>query len=418
VNLITINTKSKILKGEIILPASKSISNRALIIQYLSGNKLKLHNLSDADDTQLMIHLLNKIDKGKGSSIPISIDCGNAGTTFRFLTALLAITPGKWQIAGSDRMKERPVGILVESLKKLDANIEYQGKIGYPPLLIQGLELRGGKIEIDGSVSSQFISALLLIGPSISHRIVIKIKGKISSLPYIEMTLKLLNKFGISTTFDENVITVGQQDYSPGELIIESDWTSASYWYEMAAFASEVNLLLIGLQKESLQGDGILPEIFNHFGVETEFLAEGIKLTKSSKIVSEFKFDFTPCPDLAQAVIVTCAGLKIPGKFTGLESLRIKETERITALQSELNKLGYKIDMAGNSELKIRISESKTQNPEPVKTYGDHRMAMAFAPLALILGSVQIENPEVVSKSYPGFWEDLKETGTFSMLRE
>ncbi len=417
-NQITIQKTNSKLEGEIFLPASKSISNRALIIHYLSGKKLRLHNLSQADDTQLMIVLLKIIEENKGAYQPTTIDCQDAGTTLRFITALLAITPGKWLITGSDRMKERPIGILAESLKKLGANIEYQGKNGFPPLLIEGKKLNGRELEIDGSVSSQFISSLLLIAPSLSGGLCLKLKHKISSLPYIEMTLKLLNQFGISTTFNVNTITVGQQDYKPGELTIETDWTSASYWYEMAVLASDVNLFLKGLKKESLQGDAILSEIFNHFGVKTEFLADGIRLAKSGKVVSEFTFDFTHCPDLAQAVIITCAGLNIPGKFTGLESLRIKETDRLIALQNELHKLGFKIDIKGISELRTRNlprwqagSKPGTQNTEPVKTYGDHRMAMAFAPLALVLGFIQIENPEVVSKSYPGFWEDLKKAG-------
>jgi len=411
VNQITIQKTNSKLEGEIFLPASKSISNRALIIHYLSGKKLRLHNLSQADDTQLMIVLLKIIEENKGCCQPTTIDCQDAGTTLRFITALLTITPGKWLITGSDRMKERPIGILVESLKKLGANIEYQGKNGFPPLLIEGKKLNGRELEIDGSVSSQFISSLLLIAPSLSGGLCLKLKRKISSLPYIEMTLKLLNQFGISTTFFDNTIKVGQQDYKPGELTIEPDWSSASYWYEMAALASEANIFLKGLKKESLQGDAILPEIFNHFGVKTEFLADGIMLTKTGRIVNEFSFDFTHYPDLAQAVIVTCAGLNIPGKFTGLDSLRFKETDRLTALQNELNKLGFNIVLAGNSELRIQNSEPKTLNPELIKTYDDHRMAMAFAPLALALGFIQIENPEVVSKSYPGFWEDLKKAG-------
>ena len=327
-NQITIQKTNSILEGEILLPASKSISNRALIINYLSGKKLRLNNLSQADDTQLMIVLLKIIEENKGSYLPTTIDCRDAGTTLRFITALLALTPGKWLITGSDRMKDRPIGILVESLKKLGANIEYQGKDGFPPLLIKGKKLKGRELEIDGSVSSQFISALLLIAPSVPGGLCLKLKGKISSLPYIEMTLNLLNQFGISTAFIDNTITIEQQDYKSGELTIEADWTSASYWYEMVALASEANLFLKGLNKESLQGDAILPEIFNHFGVQTEFLGDGIKLTKTKKIVSDFTFDFTDYPDLAQTVIVTCAGLNIPGKFTGLESLRIKETDR------------------------------------------------------------------------------------------
>lgn len=381
------------------------------MIQYLSVNKLHLSNLSKADDTHLMVSLLNRIEGNKRPALPIPIDCGDAGTVMRFLAALLSATPGKWLITGSDRMKGRPIGILVESLRQMGAAIEYQGKAGFPPLLIEGKELRGKELEMDGSVSSQFISALLLIAPQIKDGLCIKLKNKISSLPYIEMTLKLLNRFGIETNFIDNTITIGQQHYKPGELTIEPDWTSASYWYEMAALATRANLVLKGLQKESLQGDSILPTIFNHFGVKTEFLGDGIRLTKSGQIASAFSFDFNDYPDLAQTVIVTCVALGIPGKFTGLESLRIKETDRLTALQDELGRLGFKIDIDGNSELKTQMSEPLSLNPEPIKTYGDHRMAMAFAPLALIYGSIRLENPSVVKKSYPEFWEDLTKTG-------
>jgi 3-phosphoshikimate 1-carboxyvinyltransferase len=418
VNLLTIHKTNPSLAQEIHLPASKSISNRALIIQYLSGNKLRLYNLSRADDTQLMISLLKRIEEYKGSNVPIHINCDNAGTVTRFLTALLAITPGKWIITGSDRMKERPIGILAESLKKLGAKIDYPENKGFLPLRIEGTNVTGGELEIDSSISSQFISALLLIAPILRNGLYLRLNNKISSFPYVEMTLKLLNRFGIETSFTDNTIKVGQQEYRPGELTIEPDWTSACYWYELAALAPEVNLILPGLQKESLQGDSILPVLFTQFGVKTEFLPHGIRLTKAAKITSDFSFDFSNHPDLAQAVIVTCAGLNTPGNFTGLESLRIKETDRLSALQTELNKLGFHAEIIQNSGFRIsrvpfqkKDPELQTSNFELIKTYGDHRMAMAFAPIAYVLGSIQIENPAVVSKSYPGYWQDLKRVG-------
>jgi 3-phosphoshikimate 1-carboxyvinyltransferase len=411
VKRLVIHKTTQSLVGEINLPASKSISNRALIINHLCSKRIIIKNLSNADDTTLMIHLLEKIEECEGSIEPVLIDCNNAGTVTRFLTALLATTPGKWIIIGSDRMKERPIGILAECLIKLGADIQYQKINGFLPLLIEGTTLEGRVLEINGKVSSQFITALLLIAPTIQNGLNLRINGKISSFPYIEMTLKLLNRFGIETSFAENTIRIGKQDYSPGEFNVEQDWTSASYWYEMAAFASEVNLSITGLSKASLQGDSVLPDIFDHFGVKTKFLPKGIQLTKSGNTVSEFTFDFTNYPDLAQAVIVTCAGLNIQGRFTGLESLRLKETDRLTALQNELIKLGFKIDLVGKSELRIQNSGLRTRNPEPIQTYGDHRMAMAFAPLVYRLGSVQIENPSVVSKSYPEFWNDFKMAG-------
>ena len=417
-NTITLHKQNRILNGEILLPSSKSISNRALILQYLSGNRFKLNNISEADDTQLMLQLLKLVDEKKGSKMPVRIDCENAGTTLRFLTALLAITPGNWLITGSERMKERPIGFLVESLKKINAKIRYTEKEGFPPILIEGNELTGGFLETDGSISSQFISALLLIAPAIRNGITLRLKNTISSRPYIEMTLKLLKQFGIDSVFNENTIHIEKQDFKPAEITIEPDWTSASYWYEMAAFSDDASLILKNLGKESIQGDAILPEIYKNFGVKTEYLTDGIRLTRTKEVVKEFSFDFSHHPDLAQSVIVTCAGLQIPGTFTGLESLRIKETDRISALCNELKKIGYKVELRANSVIRLDHSMQLSGNQHPatsiqqqITTYGDHRMAMAFAPLAMVLGSVQIEEPDVVSKSYPGFWEDLKYVG-------
>lgn len=417
-NTITLSRQNKILNGEVLLPSSKSISNRALILQYLSGNRFTLNNLSEADDTQLLVQLLKLIKENKGSKTPVRIDCGNAGTTLRFLTALLAITPGNWVITGSERMKERPISILTESLKKFGTDIRYTDNEGFPPMLIEGKNLTGGFLEIDGSISSQFISALLLIAPAIRNGIALKIKNKVSSLPYIEMTLKLLRQFGIDSTFDGHTIQIEKQDFYPGEISIEPDWTSASYWYEMVAFSDDANLILKNLSNESIQGDAILPEIYKSFGVKTEYLTEGIKLTRTRNVVKEFSFDFANHPDLAQSVIVTCAGLNIPGIFTGLESLRIKETDRIIALCNELEKIGYKIRLQENSVIRLVHSTQLSGNRQPatgirqqITTYGDHRMSMAFAPLTMVIGPVQIEEPDVVSKSYPGFWDDLKQVG-------
>jgi len=278
-------------------------------------------------------------------------------------------------------------------------------------LLIEGKPFPGGNIETDSSISSQFITALLLIAPALPGGLNLKLVNNISSVPYIEMTLKLLNICGIKSNFSNNTITISQQEFVKSELTIEPDWTSASYWYEMAAFADEVDLVLKGLKKDSLQGDSILPEIYCHFGVCTEFMPDGIKLAKKGKVDPAFAFDFTDYPDLALSVIVTCAGLNVPGEFTGLESLRIKESDRLSVLQSELNKIGIKTQLSRRLKLKIQNSKFKSTNAITVKTYNDHRMAMAFAPLALLFDSIQILNPEVVSKSYPGFWEDLKNTG-------
>lgn len=416
--IFTLNSQIQILKGEICLPASKSISNRALILQYLSGHKFILNNISEAQDSQLLQHLLKKVVEKKRSGETELIDCKNAGTTLRFLTALLATTPGSWLITGSERMKERPVGELVDGLKKLGASIRYSGKEGFPPIITEGKELAGGFIEMDGSISSQFISALLMIAPAMNNGIILRLKNKIISGPYIEMTLKLLKLFGIDSACNENTIRIEKQDFKTGEMTIEPDWTSAAYWYQMAAFSDEANLVLKNLGKESIQGDAILPEIYENFGVKTEYLPEGIKLAKTKKVVREFTYDFSNHPDIAQSVIVTCAGLKISGTFSGLESLRIKETDRIMAVCNELRKIGYQIQLQENSVIRLDHSNlvyGKHQHAmspvQPITTYGDHRMAMAFAPLSMMIGPVQIEEPDVVSKSYPGFWADLKQAG-------
>lgn len=413
--IFTLNSQTRILKVEIYLPASKSISNRALILQHLSGNRFILNNISEAQDTRLLQQLLKQVAENKRSGKTELLDCENAGTTLRFLTALLATIPGTWIITGSERMKERPVGILVDGLKTLGANIRYSGKEGFPPIIIEGKELAGGFLEMDGSISSQFISALLLIAPAMNNGITLKLKNKIISGPYIEMTLKLLKLFGINSGFNENTIRIEKQDFKTGEMTIEPDWTSAAYWYQMAAFSDEANLVLKNLGKESIQGDAILPEIYENFGVKTEYLPEGIKLTKTKKVVRDFTYDFSNHPDLAQSVIVTCAGLQISGTFSGLESLRIKETDRIMALCNELRKIGYQIHLEENAVIRLdhsnQIHHPAMRPVQPITTYGDHRMAMAFAPLSLIIGPVQIEEPDVVSKSYPGFWADLKQVG-------
>ena len=412
-DIITVNKSDKILKGRINLPSSKSISNRVLIIKALIKDDFSIQNLSEADDTVLMENLHNKIKTCNSSTKKIQLDCKNAGTVFRFLTAYLSITPGKWFLTGTERIKQRPIKILVDSLKQIGAKIDYVKKEGYPPLLIEGSELTGGELEIDGSISSQFITALLLIAAVLPKGLKLVIKNKISSLPYIEMTIRLLELFGVESNFRNNTITIRNQSYTKTKIIIELDWTAASYWYEMAAFATEVDITLIGLKKDSLQGDSILPDIYENFGVKTEFAKEGIRLTKGKKVTEQFEFDFTHYPDIAQSVIVTCAGLNIQGKFTGLESLKIKETDRLYAVHNELQKLGFETEVFEDSEFRttpIAFGEepgTKNQEPKIINTYGDHRMAMAFAPLALIFDTIRIENPIVVSKSYPGFWKDL-----------
>ena len=420
--LITICKTDKKLKKEISLPSSKSISNRVLIIRALSKRNSNIRNLSRADDTKLMQSLLDKIEYCKNISEAVELNCEYDGSVMRFLTAYLSNKPGKCFMTGTERMEQRQIGILVDVLRQIGANIIYAEKKRFPPILIDGSELYGEKIEIDAGVSSQFITALLLIAPALPGGLEITLKNKISSLSYIEMTVKLMEYFGIKINHSGNTIAVKQQEYREADFIVEPDWTSASYWYEMAAFAEEVDLTITGLKKESLQGDSVLPEIFEQLGVKTVFLPEGIKLLKGNKPVSRFEFDFTNFPDLAQSVIVTCAGLNISGNFTGLKNLIIKETDRLNALSTELKIIGANAEIVQGSKFRVQRSEFdffnniKKLKSKIINTYGDHRMAMAFAPLALLSGSIQIKNPEVVSKSYPGFWEDLNKIGFENQL--
>lgn len=407
-----INKQSSELSGTIRLPASKSISNRLLILDALSGHRLSISNLSEADDTQLLLQHLKTI-QSPGSGL-ITLHCQNAGTVFRFLTALLAITPGTWLLDGSKRMKERPVGILVEALKSMGANIKYSGEPGYPPLTITGKPLQGGRVIMDASVSSQFISALMMIAPSIKGQLIVELQGKISSRPYIEMTLNLLRHFGIECSFVNNTITIHPSFLQQKEYKVEPDWSAAAFFYELAALSDKAEIFLPGLLEKSLQGDAILPQLFRFLGVKSYFEDHGLRLIKTARQSNRLEHDFTNHPDLAQAVIVTCAALGIKGKFTGLESLRIKESDRILALATELKKIGAhcKIHPDDSFELLGFYTKSGALDPPPVfHSHGDHRMAMALSPLALVCQSVNIEDPMVVSKSFPGFWDSLKKMG-------
>jgi 3-phosphoshikimate 1-carboxyvinyltransferase len=414
--MIIIPPANQKVNAAISLPASKSISNRLLIIQHLSHKHLEINNLSDADDTHLLRRLLVDINKNIGSETPVILDCRNAGTTFRFLAALLSLTPGKWLLSGSQRMKQRPVGILVDALGELGAEIEYDGFPGFPPLLIRGTEIQGGTIvQVPGNISSQFISALMLIAPNLKQGLQINLSGDIVSEPYIEMTAGLMQQCGAEVEFNDKTIKIASGLYmlNHSVLTVEPDWSSAAFWYEMVALSGDGEVMLPGLKLISLQGDAAVAEIFESLGVSTMESREGIFLKKSVKRpVDEFNRDFSSCPDLAQAVAVTCAGLSIPARLTGLSGLRIKETDRLDALVSELKTAGYDAVSDGDSELVIPGNRrNKKLGRNKIETYSDHRMAMAFAPLALETGTIEIDDPWVVSKSYPGFWNDLKSAG-------
>ena len=400
-------TAPKSVKGCIVLPASKSISNRALTINSLSGSNIPPSNISDCDDTRVMCEWMEER--------PLTVDIGAADTAMRFSTALLAVTEGKHVITGSERMKNRPIAVLVDALRQLGAHIEYVEKTGFPPLEITGNpDIEGGRISLPGDISSQYISALLMIGPKLSDGLTLELTGSIVSRPYINMTLAIMKEFGACAAWTtDNIIEVKAGGYSPREYFVENDWSAASYWYEMVALIDDMDaeILLPNLFKESMQGDSKGTELFRRLGVETAYSQEGVLLRKSGKVTDRLDYDFVDIPDLAQTFTVTCCMLGIPFHFKGLQSLKIKETDRINALKVEMRKLGYVLEDRNDSELIWQGQRCEPENDVAIDTYEDHRMAMAFAPAAIKTRRLRINNPQVVSKSYPHFWEDLKSVG-------
>ena len=396
----------------ILLPASKSISNRALIIHALTGGNVMPENLSDCDDTKVIIRAL--------SHRPEVIDIKAAGTAMRFMTAYLSVTEGEHTITGTERMKHRPIGVLVDALCYLGAEIEYAGEKGFPPLRIRGRQLEGGRLEIPGNVSSQYISALLMIAPVLSKGLEMKLTGGIVSRPYIDLTLHLMHQFGVSAEWtDIDSITVKPQPYRQRPYTIENDWTAASDWYEVRALTDELGskVVLPGMMDGSRQGDSAVRYIFSLLGIKTAFADReadrltDATLTRHSCMLNRMDYDFTNQPDLAQTLIATCPVLGIPFHFTGLGSLRIKETDRIEAMKTEMEKLGYILHADSGTELSWEGDRCEPAAQPVIDTYEDHRMAMSFAPLAIRLGRIGINHPEVVSKSYPHYWNDLRKAG-------
>lgn len=399
-----------VIKATIQLPASKSISNRALIINALGKGIYPPENLSDCDDTRVMIKALTE---GKET-----IDIMAAGTAMRFLTAYLSVTPGERTITGTARMQQRPIQILVNALRELGADITYAANEGYPPLHIKGTELQGNEITLKGNVSSQYISALLMIGPVLKDGLILHLTGEIISRPYINLTLQLMQDFGAKATWiSPNSISVAPQPYRSVPFKVESDWSAASYWYQIAALSAQTEIELLGLFHNSYQGDSRGAEVFAQLGVTTEFTPQGVKLKKTGKVPERLEEDFVDIPDLAQTFVVTCALMNIPFRFTGLQSLKIKETDRITALRTELRKLGYIIEEENDSVLMWNGERCEPEETPIIATYEDHRMAMAFAPAIIRHPNMLIADPQVVSKSYPGYWDDLKQAG-FRIVNE
>ena len=393
--------RTTVLKGTAnYLPASKSISNRVLIINALAGNTSVLHNLSDANDTQLMLRHVNSVDR--------TIDVEDAGTTMRFLTAYFAVTGKEKILTGTHRMKERPIGLLVDALRRLGAHVDYLEKEGYPSLETKGFPgQKTDSIEIRGDVSSQYISALMMIAPALPQGLKLTLTGKIGSRPYIDMTASLMRQFGADVSVEGNTIAVRSKPYIPSTVTVESDWSAVSYWFAFAALAEQAEIFLPRLHANSLQGDSAIVEIMKTLGVASVSENGLLKLTKTAS-GNEIRWDFTHCPDLAQTVAVVCATKGITGYFTGLESLRIKETDRITALQNELRKIGANL-VEESSHWKLMPSTALPAYAS-FETYKDHRMAMAFAPRATLM-DITVDNPDVVRKSYPKFWLDIESFG-------
>lgn len=434
--------KPRELTSKVILPASKSISNRALILNALSGAAMGyISNLSDCDDTRVMLETLFLLDAelrdGRAGELLPTVNVKAAGTAMRFLTAYLAATPivGTRLITGSERMQHRPIGVLVEALRSLGAQIEYVGEEGFPPLCVTGQDLRGGEVTLQGDVSSQYISALLMVAPLLREGLKLHLKGNIISRPYINMTITMMREHGAQVRWQgpRTIVVAPDHPYTPKPYTIESDWTAASYWYEMELLSQNRNetVTLEGLFDKSMQGDSVVAELFRQLSVQTYHMPSGmlgptVMLTRRGKPATAVEWDFTKMPDLAQTLVVTCAMKGIAFRFTGLQSLRIKETDRISALQTELRKLGVQVEVEGDSIMSWAGPERQAEGDVPylqpaegcaINTYEDHRMAMAFAPAALVLGSICINNPEVVSKSYPNFWEHLKAAG-FEIVEE
>ena len=415
------------LEGEIFLPSSKSESNRALIIEALCEKKCSLMNISAARDTKILQQLLAEFKaieeqeetmrsqvKGKSANdlnLDLTLDVQDAGTTMRFLTAFCTIKNHPTLLKGTARMHQRPIKELVLALRELGAQITYENEEGFPPLFIHGFSPQAQKqsVSIQGNISSQYISAVLMIAPLLPKGLLLEIVPPVSSEPYIKMTLELMQHFGILHSWTENRIIIPHQQYSANQYKIESDWSAASYWYSMAAICNKSDIFLRGLRQRSWQGDSQIVTIMKRLGIKTLYEKDGVRLQKTSSKRSPFKYDFTPCPDLAQTMAVLCAALGVEAHMTGLHSLKIKETDRLTALKIELAKFGAEVEIINDNALHIPITELHAPT-EPLQTYHDHRMAMAFAPLALLF-PITINSPEVVQKSYPSFWEDMEKMG-------
>ena len=405
----------KEVRNTIKLPSSKSISNRVLVINALSGSEHEVKNVSDCDDTRVMVRALTE-------DTPV-VDIMAAGTAMRFLTAFFATREGCVKtMTGTERMRQRPIKILVDALRELGAEVEYVENEGFPPLRVKGHSLTRTEVTLQGNVSSQYISALLMIGPMMEQGFHLQLKGEVISRPYINLTLRLMRDFGAEADWvGESEIRVSAKPYNPVPFTVEGDWSAASYWYEMVALASDADaeVVLPNLYAQSYQGDSAVARLFEQLGVVTHYdeSTHRVTLRKNGRLAERMEYDFINQPDLAQTFVVTCAMLNVPFRFTGLQSLKIKETDRMAALMCELGKLGYVLREEDDRVLEWTGERCQPQEEAAIDTYEDHRMAMAFAPACMVLGELRINNPQVVSKSYPRYWEDLEKVG-FLMRNE
>lgn len=385
------------------LPGSKSISNRALVLNALSLSDYKIENLSVCEDTRVIEDIF--------ASQTTEFDVRGAGTAMRFMSAFLACVEGEWILKGSERMHQRPIHPLVDTLVTLGAEIEYLNNVGYPPLKIKGKKLQGGEVYLTANVSSQFISALMMIAPTMKNGLKLHLEHEIISRPYIHLTQTMMHEYGVHVNWEGNTIKIKPQVYNPVRYNVESDWSAASYWYSLVALIPDGEIKLRGLRKDSLQGDANIIHLFSDLGVSTSFEDDLVVLRKKEIVTSKFFHNFINEPDLAQTFAVTCCLLNIPFFFSGLQTLKIKETDRIYALIMELKKLGYVLKETENGILEWDGERCLTDETIVIDTYDDHRMAMAFAPASIIYDNFYINHPEVVTKSYPSFWDDLQQGG-------
>ena len=393
----------EMLESQVSLPLSKSISNRALVINALTDGALPLKKVAKCDDTDVMVAAL--------SSDEACVNIGAAGTAMRFLTAYYSSQPGREiVIDGTERMRHRPIAVLVDALRACGATIEYAGEECYPPLRISGKKLHGGDITLSASVSSQYISALLMIAPTMEQGLRLTLEGDIISRPYIMMTLSMMRQWGVESEFVGNIITIAPQKYAPIDFEVEADWSAASYWYEIAALSSG-DVSLCGVNSISVQGDSEISKYFEYLGITTHFDDGIVELEPSPDLVPRLNIDLSDQPDLAQTIVVTSCMLGIPVHITGLSTLKIKETDRLEALRAEMLKLGIVLTIERDSELIWDGTRRPIYEFPVIDTYEDHRMAMAFAPVSIFIPGIVINNIEVVSKSYPDYWQHLQDAG-------